>query len=767
MVIDFTNKEESQSSASTNAKPAKTSKGSPEIRGLKSLTKHSEYLVEPKIDKKTKLDVHYGREWAQTNIPAAMLHPAQAEKTLSAIEMVQYRKEFAANRAAFFRDHAADGNNNRPRSKGKQMDAFRFIISCKPEELSHCKTDEEQAKFLCHLAKSVLQKFSGSSEINFYYDMVPHLKDGNPHIHIMMSSYTIDGQYYEFYRGKQDHGMIKMADDVKYELEKKHPTLLRMEHDKRLNQRMRVEVDKVTKAVTGDHAEVYTKLHAILAQHTGSDYSHPKITEQLKEAGFALRYTKAKSTAKYEDVQVHHADLGEEFRSIANLPFYDKRVLENWQTYQRFRLKDGINRDVSKVISAAVKLVNEAPSMNVVELNKTLYEQLGVMLTPTYKVDTNGRRYVGSWSFYSTSDNIKFPALKAGVLNPEHFIATSDESLSIHNEIEDLINFHKEAQRAAGKKKYEQQARKRLPKFRFLEHETLQQFISRYNSSGAYKQTLTSGIGFENALKSKWTDRKQIEIEHDGTVKVYQANASSAKAAIQALVAQGFCEMEFKGTDNPEIQRLMYIQSVLHDIKITNYTPSAALKAEAQAMLDAERDKLIEANKEKVKKHLEAVQAQPDAKPKLLYLRTNRKLDVDVDQRPKLYGFLYGVKMGMEPDAFAHIDKLTLSKAEQKKVIEHFASAENVTSVELADILRRAGITLDDDPSAEERQKAPTASTPTSQPPAPATSPESPAPVTRPATSTSPAGSSAPAKATQPVSRPPKAGSDPNRKIKP
>lgn len=55
MVIDFTNKEESQSSASTNAKPAKTSKGSPEIRGLKSLTKHSEYLVEPKIDKKTKL----------------------------------------------------------------------------------------------------------------------------------------------------------------------------------------------------------------------------------------------------------------------------------------------------------------------------------------------------------------------------------------------------------------------------------------------------------------------------------------------------------------------------------------------------------------------------------------------------------------------------------------------------------------------------------------------------------------------------------------
>lgn len=307
----------------------------------------------------------------------------------------------------------------------------------------------------------------------------------------------------------------------------------------------------------------------------------------MKESGFALRYTKAKSTAKYEDIQVHHADLGEEFRSIANLSFYDKRVLENWQTYQRFRLKDGISRDVSKVISAAVKIVNEAPTKNVVELNNTLYEQLGVMLTPTYKVDTNGRRFVGSWSFYSTSDNIKFPALKAGVLNPEHFIATPEESLSIHNEIEDLINFQKEAQRAAGKKKYEQQARKRLPKFRFLEHETLQQFISLYNSSGAYKQPLTSGIGFENALRRKWTDRKQIEIEHDGTVKAYQANASSAKAAIQALVAQSFCEMEFKGTDNPEIQCLMYIQSVLHDIKITNYTPSAALKAEAHAMLDA------------------------------------------------------------------------------------------------------------------------------------------------------------------------------------
>ena len=211
----------------------------------------------------------------------------------------------------------------------------------------------------------------------------------------------------------------------------------------------------------------------------------------------------------------------------------------------------------------------------------------------------------------------------------------------------------------------------------------------------------------------------------------------------------------------------MYIEAVLHDVKITNYTPSPELKAEAQALLDAERDKFIKKNNAKILEHIKAVEADPQGTKQYLYLNTNRKLDVDVDQRPKLHSFLYGLKMGLEPSAFKHMDKLTLSKEEQNKVIEHFAKAEKVSDAQLAIILSKAGISVDEDPTSEERQKAPTASIHSNQPSAPATAPTGPAPVTRPATSTRPAGSSAPAKTTQSVSKPTKAGSDPNRKIKP
>lgn len=707
MIIDITNKETTQSTTLTDAKPAKTSKGKPEIRGKKNLRKHSEYLVEPKISKTTGQDVHYGRQWAVTNIPSDMPHPSQTERLMSPEEIIVYRKEFSVGRSEFFYNHAADGNNNRPRSKGKQMDAFRFIISCKPEELTHCKTDEEQAKFLILMGQSVLQKMSASADINFYYDMVPHLKDGNPHLHIKMSSYTIDGQYYEFYRGKQDHGLIKMFDDVKYELEKKHPTLLRMEHDKRLNQRLQVEVDKVTKVATGNHAEVYNKLHAILNSHLGEHYSHPNISEELKEARFEFRYTKAKSGSKFQDIQIFHKDAGEEFRSFANLPSYDKRVLENFQTYQRFKLDLKISRDVSKIISNAVKLTNATTTTNVEELNKILYQHLGVLLTPVYKKDSNGRKYVGSWSFYSTRDNITFPALKAGVKNPKNLIATPDESQAIHDETQTLINISREIQRAKGTKEYVKKDRKIIPKFRFLQQETLQNFISRLNNAGAYKQTLTSGIASGDSLTSKWTNSRQLDIDPDGTVKVYQENMSSAKAAIQAIVAQGFCEMEFKGVSNAKIQRMMYIQSILHNVEITNYTPSAELKAEAQALLDAERDKLIEANKKMINAQvkLRNPNATTPEKQNLLYLRTNRKLDVDVDERPKFYGLLYGLHKGCVPEDFAHIDKLTMTKEEKTKVIEHFASAEKVNTVELRRILRLLGIDPDEEPMLKEPQK--------------------------------------------------------------
>lgn len=708
MIIDIQNEETTQATPATDAKPAKVSKGSPELRGKVNLRKCSHYLDSPKMENGK--DLHAGRQFYDSNIPNDMIHPSIMEKTLTAKEMKDYRMRYAESDAKFLYTHSTDCKNNAPRSKGKQMDGFRFILSCKQEELYPYETDEQQAEFLCTLARTVLQKMSGSSDINFYYKIVPHLKDGNPHAHIMMSSYTIDGQYYSFFRGKQDHGLIKLFDDVKYDLEAKYPHLLQMEHDKREKNRLMVDVDKTTNEVTGEHAEIFNKLNTILMDHEGASYSHPKLKKQLEDAGFELRYSKAKSRTKFKDIQIFHKDAGDAFRSYANLPFQAKRVMENFETYQYFSKSLKIRSDVSATVAKATILVNAFPSKNVAELNKVLYEELGVMLTPSFKKDPDsGRKYVNSWSFYLSRENVKFPILKAGVEEPKKLIITQQEAEDLHEDVERIVHAQTIIQETAGIR-YTQKNREEFPQFRFQKNETNEEFLARMLASKAYKQSLTSQIAVGNTLISSYNKRTMLDTNGVDSVKVYQANMSSAKSAIQWYVAQEFASIVFKGTENPEIQRMMYIQAVLHDVKIDNYIPSAELKKEAQALLDAERDKVIKSNKEKIKAHLEAVKAEPNGEKQYLYLRSNRKLDIDVDQRPKLYGFLYGIKMGLEQDAFKHMDKLTLSKEEIKNVIKHFASEEKLTTFELQDVLRRAGFLDDADPVSTARQKVPEAS---------------------------------------------------------
>lgn len=709
MISDIQNKESTQLTSATDAKPAKTSKGSPEIRGKKNLKGNAIYLVSPKFDLKKNdgIDLHLGREFAESNIPMDMIHPSTVEKTMiGKREITKYRKEYATAKADFYYDHAADGRNNSTRSKGKQMDAFRFIISCKPEELSHCQTEKEKARFLCSLAGAFLQKMSGSSEINFYYDFVPHLKDGNPHVHIMMSSYTIDGQYYEFFRGKQDHGLIKLFDDVKYELEAKHPTLLQMEHEKREKNRLQIVIDKDTSAVTGEHAEIFNRLNAILNAHTGANYSHPKIQQELADAGFEFRYTKAKSKSKFKDIQIFHKDAGDAFRSYANLPFEAKRVIENFETYQFFAKGLKIRTDVSAVVSKATALVNMYPSKNVPELNTVLYKELGVMLVPSFKKDKDtGRKYVGSWSFYLVKENVKFPVLKAGVTEPKLLTATQEESVALHEQCEDMTHTATQTQQANGKDRYTKRDWIEPTPFRFQPNESTQDFIARMLASRAYKQSLTSQIAMGNSLISTYNNRKMIESNGVDSLQVFQANRSSAKAAIQWYVAQGFISIEFKGTQNPAIQKLMYIESVLHGIEIDNFKPSAELKAEAQALLDAERDKVNASNKAKIHDFIKSKGLGLVKPADGMNLRSNRKLDVDVDQRPKLHSFLYGIHMGLSQSHFKHMDKLTLTNDEKKKVIEHFAIAERLNPFQMADVLKRAGISLDAEEPPEAAQK--------------------------------------------------------------
>ena len=242
--------------------------------------------------------------------------------------------------------------------------------------------------------------------------------------------------------------------------------------------------------------------------------------------------------------------------------------------------------------------------------------------------------------------------------------------------------------------------------FRFHPSESTQDFIARMLASRAYKQSLTSQIALGNSLISTYNNRKMIESNGVDSLQVFQANRSSAKAAIQWYVAQGFISIEFKGTQNPAIQKLMYIEAVLHGIEIDNFKPSPELKAEAQALLDAERDKVNASNKVKIHDFIKANGLGPVKPSEGMNLRANRKLDVDVDQRPKLHSFLYGIHMGLSQSHFKHMDKLTLTNDEKKKVIEHFAVAERLNPFQMADVLKRAGISLDAEEPPEAAQKS-------------------------------------------------------------
>ena len=111
-------------------------------------------------------------------------------------------------------------------------------------------------------------------------------------------------------------------------------------------------------------------------------------------------------------------------------------------------------------------------------------------------------------------------------------------------------------------------------------------------------------------------------------------------------------------------------------------------------------------NKAKIHDFIKANGLGPVKPSEGMNLRANRKLDVDVDQRPKLHSYLYGIHMGLSQSHFKHIDKLTLTNDEKKKVIEHFAITERLNAAQMADVLKRAGISLDAEEPPEATQKS-------------------------------------------------------------
>ena len=316
-------------SITSNAKIEYVESSDPEIRGKVRIKGAVAYLYLPKINDDG-IDTHLGVQYSETNLDLQLDSPQKMKKLglfKNGIDERNYTLEFATSCAHEFMQHSNQGK----KSSSKASDAFSFIVSCTDNELASLKTDEEKAKFLINSAKETLLELSNSkTDIAFKYMIVPHLKDGNPHVHVLMSTRRLDGYRPSFFRGKKHSGIIKKMRDVKYRLEEKYPFLLQMEHEDRAKT-IDVLINPNTGKIYGKHVELVNRIESITSKFVGQNFSYPKFTIALRESGFEVvdDYLKGK-----QHIKIKHKDYGDDFLSIDTLPHQTKGVLELHAAYK-------------------------------------------------------------------------------------------------------------------------------------------------------------------------------------------------------------------------------------------------------------------------------------------------------------------------------------------------------------------------------------------------------------------------------------------------
>ncbi|MDP1069055.1 relaxase/mobilization nuclease domain-containing protein, partial [Klebsiella pneumoniae] len=82
------------------------------------------------------------------------------------------------------------------------------VLSFKQDELAHFENDEEKATFMKERAKDYLVAMGCTNSNEFFYALAPHIKDENPHVHIIQSAYKRDGNLHNFFIGKRFDGGI-------------------------------------------------------------------------------------------------------------------------------------------------------------------------------------------------------------------------------------------------------------------------------------------------------------------------------------------------------------------------------------------------------------------------------------------------------------------------------------------------------------------------------------------------------------------------------
>ena len=696
-------------SITSNAKIEYVESSDPEIRGKVRIKGAVAYLHLPKINDDG-MDTHVGVQYTETNLDLQLDSPHKMKKLglfKNEIAEKKYTLKFASTCAHEFMEHSNQGK----KSSSKAPDAFSFIVSCTENELATLKTDEEKAKFLIDSAKETLLELSNSkTDIAFKYMIVPHLKDGNPHVHVLMSTRRLDGYRPSFFRGKKHSGIIKKMRDVKFRLEEKYPFLLQMEHEDRAKT-IDVLTNPNTGEVFGKHVELVNRIESITSQFNGQNYSYPQFTQALQDSGFEVvdDYLNGK-----QHIKIKHKDHGDEFLSIDTLPAHTKGVLELHAAY-KYKANQ-TKTDVSLIVSKAVALINASDMSNgFEELNKKLYQELGARLVPNISKNKNGERKVSGWSIYLDEFDFKISAKKSGVIIDSQMKIDMDEVESI-NSLYQMVkkqNIQKQVTEATANGSISiGDGRKKKIKFRFIDNtESLQDFITRFNENSRYGPSITKQMIVGNTVVSKFNQRDVCTIVGNA-VETYQTDLNSALITMSIHVAKGHTKIRCTGEANPRTQANLYLASRICGTTLLDYTPSPELVKEADSMMDKEYKKLVIANRQRVKDAVAMRTTDPTGKSKKVFIQTNNRMDREVDARPKLYGFLYGIHKGIPANDFTYVQHLNdLPKAVKKRVIDDLRKDEQLTAQELDSILIRAGITLEDAPPARPPVQVPALAT--------------------------------------------------------
>lgn len=684
-------------SITSNAKIEYVESSDPEIRGKVRIKGAVAYLYLPKINDYG-LDTHVGVQYAETNLDVQLDSPYKMKKLglfKNDFDEKKYTLKFASTCAHEFMQHSNQGK----KSSSKASDAFSFIVSCTDDELASLKTDEQKAKFLINSAKETLLELSNSkTDIAFKYMIVPHLKDGNPHVHVLMSTRRLDGYRPSFFRGKKHSGIIKKMRDVKFRLEEKYPFLLQMEHEDRAKT-VDVLINPNTGKIYGKHVELVNRIESITSQFIGQNFSYPEFTQALQDGDFEVvdDYLNGK-----QHIKIKHKDYGDDFLSIDTLPHQTKGVLELHAAY-KYKANQ-TKTDVSLIVSKAVALINATDMSDGFEaLNKKLYQELGARLVPNISKNKSGERKVSGWSIYLDEFDFKISAKKSGVIIDNKLKIDMDEVESI-NSLYQMVkkqNIQKQVTEATVNGSITiADGRKKKIKFRFIDNtESLQDFITRFNENSRYGPSITNQMIVGNTVVSKFNQRDVCTIVGNA-VETYQTDLNSALITMSIHVAKGHTKIRCTGEPNPRTQANLYLASRICGTTLLDYTPSPELVREADAMMEKEYKKLVIANRQRVKDAVAMRTTDPTGKSKKVFIQTNNRMDREVDARPKLYGFLYGIHKGIAFQDFTYVQHLNdLPRALKKRVIDDLRKDEQLSANELASILIRAGITLEDAPA--------------------------------------------------------------------